>query len=180
LGLWRFGIVLAQACGLTTVAVTLTSLLGGSAMTMRERLRSWYRDGRDKSGAKRGRKRHSLEVPLCCAPLLGWVGAWTDPTCRHLALAMDASTLGQRFPLLSISVVVRGWALPVAWSIVEATRAGAWRPHWEALLDHFQGRVPAAWTVMVLADRGLDARWLFPTMQAQGWHPCFRLNRQGH
>jgi hypothetical protein len=49
---------------------------------------------------------------------------------------MDASTLGQRFTLLSIRVVVRGCAIPGAWRIVEATRAGAWRPHWEALLGH--------------------------------------------
>jgi hypothetical protein len=47
--LGSFGIVLAQACGLTTVAVTLASLLGCSEMTIRERLRDWYRDGRDKS-----------------------------------------------------------------------------------------------------------------------------------
>jgi hypothetical protein len=46
---------------------------------------------------------------------------------------MDASTLGQRFTMLSISVVVRGCAIPVAWRIVEATKPGAWRPHWTAL-----------------------------------------------
>jgi hypothetical protein len=38
---------------------------------------------------------------------------------------MDASTLGQRFTVLVISVVVRGCAIPVAWRIVEATRPGA-------------------------------------------------------
>src|SRR5262245_28675466 len=123
--LWSFGIVLAQACGLTTVAATLAYMLGCSEMTLRERLRDWYRDARDKSGAKRGRQRRSLEGTLCFAPLLSWVVAWTDPTCRQLALAMDASTLGQRFTILSISVVVRGCALPRAWRVVEATRAGA-------------------------------------------------------
>jgi hypothetical protein len=88
--------------------------------TIREQLRDWYRDARDKSGAKRGRKRRSLEVTLCFAPLLGWVVAWTASTCHQLALAMDASTLGQRFTILSISVVVRGCAIPVAWRVVEA------------------------------------------------------------
>ena len=169
--LWRFGIVLAQACGLTTVAVTLASVLGCSAMTIRAQRRDWYRDARHKSGAKRGRQRRSLEVTLCFAPLLCWVVAWTAPTGRQLALAMDASTLGQRFTILSISVVVRGCAIPVAWRVVEATRAGAWRPHWEALFGSLQGSVPADWTVMVLADRGLSARWLLTTMQALGWHP---------
>jgi DDE family transposase len=178
--LWSFGIVLAQACGLTTVAATLAYVLGCSAMTLRERLRDWYRAARDKSGAKRGRQRRSLEVPLCFAPLLCWVVAWTDPTCRQLALAMDASTLGQRFTILSISVVVRGCAIPIAWRVVEATRAGAWRPHWAALFGHLPGSVPADWRVLGLADRGLYARWLLTTIQALGWHPFLRINRQGH
>jgi hypothetical protein len=93
---------------------------------------------------------------------------------------MDASTLGQRFTLLSLSVVVCGCAIPVAWRIVAATQRGAWHPHWEALLEHFRGRVPTAWTVLVLADRGLYAQWLLTTMQGLGWHPCLRINRQGH
>jgi len=149
-------------------------------MTIRAQLRDWYRDAKDKSGAKRGRTRRSLEVARCFAPLRCWVVAWTAPPCRHLALAMDASTLGQRFTILSISVVVRGCAIPVAWRVVEATRAGAWRPHWEALCGSLQGSVPADGTVLVLADRGLYARWLFPTMPALGWHPFLRINRQGH
>ena len=171
--------VLAQSCGLTTVAITLAYVLGCSEQTTREQLRDWYRDASHKSGAKRGRQRRRLEVSGCFAPLLCWVVAWLDPTCRHLALAMDASTLGQRFTILSISVVVRGCAIPVAWRIVAATQRGAWRPHWAALFGHLQGRVPADWTVIVLADRGLYARWLFPTMQALGWPPFLRINRQG-
>src|SRR5262249_51380747 len=177
--LWSFGIVLAQACGLTTVAVTLAYVVGCSEMTIRAQLRDWYRDAQDKSGAKRGRKRRRLEVTLCFAPLLGWVGAWIDPPCRHLALALDASTLGQRCTILSSSVVVRGCAIPVAWRVVEATRAGAGRPHWDALLGSLQGSVPTDWTVMVLADRGLYARWLFTAIQALGWPPFLRINRQG-
>ena len=77
--LWSFGIVLAHACGLTTVAVPLAYGLGCPAMTLRAQLRAWYRDAKDKSGAKRGRKRRSLEVTLCFAPLLCWGVAWTDP-----------------------------------------------------------------------------------------------------
>lgn len=153
--LWSFGIVLAQACGLTTVAVTLAYVLGCPELTLREPRRDWYRDAIDKSGAKRGRQRRSLEVRLGFAPLLCWIVAWTDPPCPQLALAMDASPLGQRFTMLSSRVVVRGCALPVAWRLVEATRAGAWRPHWAALFGPFQGSVPADWTVLVLADRGL-------------------------
>src|SRR5437867_907466 len=42
--LWSIGIVLAQSCGLTTVAVMLAYLLDTSARTVRERLRDWYRE----------------------------------------------------------------------------------------------------------------------------------------
>jgi len=177
--LWSLGIVLAQSCGLTTVAVMLAYLLDISERTLRERLRDWYRDGAHKCGAKRGDKRRSLDVSSCFPALLRWVVAWSPPECRQLALAMDASTICQRFTILSISVVIRGCAIPVAWQIVEATRAGAWRPHWEALLAHLQGSVPADWTVIVAADRGLYAKWLFQSIQQLGWHPEMRINRQG-
>jgi Transposase DDE domain len=177
--LWSIGIVLAQSCGLTTVAVMLAYLLDCGERAMRERLRDWYRDAADKRGAKCGQKRRDLDVTSCFPALLRWVVAWSPRACHQLALAMDASTLGQRFTILTISVVVRGCAIPIAWHIVEATRAGAWRPHWEALFTQLQGSVPADWTVIVAADRGLYAKWLFQVIQQLGWHPYLRINRQG-
>jgi DDE family transposase len=179
LALWSLGIVLAQSCGLSTVAVLLAYLLDLSTSSVRERLRDWYRDAPHKSGAKRGHKRRSLPVASCFPALLRWVVAWSPAECRHLALAMDASTLGTRFTILTISVLVRGCAIPVAWKIVEARRAGAWRPHWEALFASLDDCVPPDWTVIVAADRGLYAKWLFTTIQSLGWHPYLRINRQG-
>ncbi len=180
LALWSLGLILAHSCGLTTVATVLAYLLARREGAVREQLRDWYREAPAKHGAKRGRKRRTLDVSTCFAPLLRWVVAWWDPACPRSALAMDASTLGQRFTILTISVVVRGCAIPVAWKVVEATRAGAWRPHWIALFEALDGSIPADWTVIVLADRGLYARWLFTTIQARGWHPYLRINRQGH
>ena len=177
--LWSCGIVVAQSCGLTTVAAFLACLLDKAAATGREQRRHWYREGDHKSGAKRGDKRRSLEVAPCFAPLRRWVVAWSDPAARQLALAMDAATLGQRFTLLLSSVVGRGCAIPIAWRLVEATRPGAWRPHGEALFGHLQGSVSSDWTVIVLATRGLYAHWVFTTIQALGWHPFLRINRQG-
>src|SRR3712207_1998860 len=177
--LWSVGLILAHSCGLTTVATVLAYLLARREGAVREQLRDWYRDAPAKSGAKRGRKRRTLDVTTCFAPLLRWVVAWWDPACPQLPLAMDASRLGQRFTILSLSVVVRGCAIPVAWKVVEATRAGAWRPHWIALLEALDGCIPPAWTVIVLADRGLYAKWLFTTIQARGWHPYLRITRQG-
>ena len=176
LALWSYGMVLARSCGITSVAVVLAPLLGAKENTVRQRLREWCYDAAD----KRGPKRQDLDVPTCFAPLLRWVVAgW--PVCeKRLVLAMDATTLGQRFTVLTISVVYRGCAIPVAWAVVPATSKGAWRPHWQALFDHLHGSVPADWTVLVLADRGLYARWLFQHIVRLGWHPFLRLNLGGN
>jgi hypothetical protein len=81
--------------------------------------------------------------------------------------------------VLAISVVYRGGAVPVAWSVLPAGEKRAWRPEWERLLGCVQGAVPADWTVIVLADRGLYARWLFTTIVGLGWHPFLRVNLGG-
>lgn len=56
----------------------------------------------------------------CFAPLLRWIVTCWAPGEQRLALALDASTLSDRFTVLCISVVYRGCALPVAWCIVPA------------------------------------------------------------
>lgn len=176
LALWSFGMVLARSCGITSVAALLAPLLEAKETTVRQRLREWCYDAQDKRGAKR----LDLDVTSCFAPLLRWVLTWWPADQPRLVLAMDASTLGQRFTVLAISVVYRGCAIPVAWRVVEATRKGAWRPHWEALFDHLQGSVPPDWTVLVLADRGVYAKWLFDHIVKRGWHPFLRLNLGGN
>ena len=69
--------------------------------------------------------------------------------------------------------------MPVAWKILRATAKPPWRPEWQALLKPFQGVVPKGWTVIVLTDRGLYAKWLFEAIVALGWHPLLRVNQQG-
>jgi len=43
----------------------------------------------------------------------------------------------------------------------------------------FQGLVPKGWKVIVLADRGLYAKWLFEAIVELKWHPFLRVNSQG-
>jgi hypothetical protein len=64
--------------------------------------------------------------------------------------------------------------------VVPATGKGAWRPHGERLLTQVHAGVPADWTVIVLADRGLDARWVYRHIQTLGWHPFLRINGGGN
>jgi hypothetical protein len=126
---------------------------------------------------KVGPCRAQLEVTDCWAPWLAWVlEGWSG---QQLAIAIDAITLGQRFVVLAISVLYRGCAVPVAWKILRATEKHPGQSEWLALLERFRDVVPAGWTVIVLADRGLYAKWLFQAIGALGWHPLLRVNPQG-
>lgn len=175
LALWSYGIVLAQGCGLSTVASFLATVEPARENTLRQRLREWYRE----AAAKRGEHRQDLVVASCFAPLLRWVLAWWASDERRLALALDASSLSDRFVVLAVSVVYRSCAIPVAWQVLPAGQAGGWQPHWEGLLAALAPGVPADWCVLVLADRGLYARWLFRAIQQHGWHPFLRINVGG-
>jgi Transposase DDE domain len=173
LALWSLGMILAKSCSLSAVAWTWQAIVGEKFYTLRERLRDLYRE----APAKAGTRRRQLELETCWTPWLNWVvDGWGG---RQLALALDATTLGQRFTVLAISVLYRGCAVPVAWKILRATEAHSWEPEWKALLGQFRRVVPADWDVIVLADRGLYAKWLFEAITAVGWHPLLRINRQG-
>lgn len=141
LAMWSFGIVMTQSSGLTTVSVFLAELLGKKENTVRQQLREWYRDGEDKT--KLGRA--SLDITSCFSPLLCWIVSLWPKDEKRLALAADASTLSDRFTVLAISIVYRGCGIPIAWKIVEATKPGSWKPHWQKLFSHLTDSVPADW-----------------------------------
>ena len=173
LALWSLGMIVARSCSLTAVAWAWVPILKEKFYTVRERLRDLYRE----APAKAGKHRCELDLGTCWAPWLAWViEGWHG---HQLALALDATTLGQRFTVLAVSVLYRGCAVPVAWKIVKATVPHAWQPEWKTLLSQFQQRVPVDWTVIVLADRGLYAKWLFEAIVALHWHPLLRINQQG-
>ena len=136
-----------------------------------QRLREWYLDASQKSG----KKRRELDVSLCFAPLLRWIfDGWQGE--KRLALALDATTLGERWTVLCISVLVHHCAIPVAWKVLPRHGKGAFRPHWEGLLQLLHPAVPAQWQVLVPSSRGLYARWLYTAICACGWHPFLRIN----
>lgn len=173
LACWSFGIVLARCCTVPAVANALSPLLGRSFNTVRQRLREWYKP----ASAKSGTHRRELDVAPCFTPLLRWILAnWP---CSRVALALDATTLGDRLTVLSISLVYRGTAIPVAWKILPGNTPHAWKPEWLALLRWFADQVDPSWTVIVMTDRGLYARWLFQAIVGLGWHPMMRVNRLG-
>lgn len=108
---------------------------------MRERLRQWYFGSREKKGKKRGQ----IDIEQSFVPWLRWILNWWSSEEKSLVLAADASTLGQRFTLLVISVVYRGCGIPVAWKLVKATEKGSWQPYWLKLLSNLKESVTHEW-----------------------------------
>ena len=173
--LWSAGIAWSGTAGIVQISALLALVLGQQEQSVFQRLREWYLDAGNKSG-KRGKKRRELDVSLCFAPLLRWVLQLWQSEQKHLALVVDATTLGERWTILAGSRVLSGCAIPVAWKVLPGKGEGSWRPHWEGLLKQLEGAIPDEWQVVVLADRGLYARWLWDAIRACGWHPFVRLN----
>ena len=177
LAVWSFGMVLAQSYTQSAVTVALSPLLGVSRNTLRQRLRECLYDAQHKKGTHR----RTLDVSVCFPFLFRWVlRVWKGD---EIILAMDASTLADRFSVLAISVVYRGTAIPVAWKILHGNRKHAWRRHWLGLLRclrreirRTKRRMPR---VLVVADRGISVSWLFRRIRRLGWHPLLRVKRNG-
>lgn len=173
LALWSLGMVAAKRCGLDSVAVQVAALLGQSFDAARQRLREFYQEAQ----AKRGVGRKDFDPGACFAPLLAWVlSFWPD---KRLALALDATNLGDRFHVLCVSALCGGVGIPVAWKILPGNQPDAWHPHWCNLLARIRGAVGEGWTVVVLSDRGLESPRLFREINACGWHPLMRVKRDG-
>ncbi len=172
LALWSAGIALTGSGGITQISVLLAQVLAQKEGTVFQRLREWYLDAEDKCGEHH----RDLDVATCFGPLLAWIVKRFVGREKRLALALDATTLGNRWTVLAVCVLVRGCAIPVAWKVVPSQVKRSWRPYWERLLERLKGQVPASWQVLVLADRGLYAHWLYAAIVACGWHPFLRIN----
>jgi hypothetical protein len=172
LTLWSFGIILSKTCGQSKVVASLADLFEEKESNLRQRLREWCWDKPD----KQGKKRVDWQVSQSFEPLLKWILSLWPAEERRLVLAMDATSLKQVFVALSISVVYRGCAIPIAWAILPEGKKGEWKKHWLNLFQILHKTIPSDWLVLVMADRGLYARWLYEAIQDCGWHPFLRIN----
>lgn len=182
LALWSFGMALAKSCGITSVVIILASLLSDSKdqkqimrkeNSLRQRLRQWCYDAKDKNGEKR----EEVNVESCFPFILGWITSlWKD---KHIALAMDATTLSDRLTVLAISVLYRGCAIPVAWKVLKGNTKGSWNKEWLRMLRLLKPGIPESMTVLVLTDRGLFSRDLFHGIRRRKWHPFMRRSTLG-
>jgi Transposase DDE domain len=173
LGLLSYAMLLTRGSGLTRLSNWLAQVEQVPVGRLRQRLREFYYEAK----AKRGKKRREIQVETCFPDLLGGLlKSWHGP--KELVLALDASALGERFVTLNLSVVYRGCGIPVAWKILRANEAEGWKAHWQHLLQVVAEVIPADWRVLVMADRGLYAPWLYRAIQANGWHPFLRVKEK--
>lgn len=164
---------LARSWALSPVSVVLAALLQRHANAVRQQLREWCYE----AAAKQGARRQARPGETCFVPLLRWVlSRWPG---TPLALALDATTWGTRFTGRAIRVGDRGCALPVAWTIRLATQPAPWRRPWRRLGRLLRPAIPPGFTVIVLADRGLYAPWMFRRLVRLGWPPFWRRNGGG-
>src|SRR4028118_38942 len=157
LATWSFGMVMTQSSSLTIVSHFIATLNQEKFNTVRQRLKEWYQEAQAKSGVRRGKQRAKLQVSQYFARLLRWVLNLWPSHVTQLPLAIDATNIGQTFTVLSINVLYRSYAIPVASKVVKATEQGARKPHWQELFESIKPAVSSEWMVIVCADRGLYA-----------------------
>ncbi|MDZ8089219.1 MAG: hypothetical protein RMY16_27255 [Nostoc sp. DedQUE12b] len=80
------------------------------ASSVRQRLREWYQEAE----AKKGLHRRSLDVSGCFTPLLMWVLSLLPPNTKQIAFALDATTIGNKFVVLSLNILLAGCGIPIA------------------------------------------------------------------
>ena len=146
----------ARRCGLDRVALHRARRLGPPDNTTRQRRRAFYQEKAAKAGARRGCQRRDFEAAACFAPRLRWaLSFWS---CRRLALALDATSLGARFQVLGVSVLYGGIGIPVAWKVLPANQKEAGRPHCcgrpSGRTGPWSSKATAGWN-----RRGCSTRW---------------------
>ncbi len=59
-----------------------------------------------------------LDVTVCWGFWLNWIlDGWSG---KQLAVGIDATRLSDRFLVLTVSILYRGCAVPVAWKVLKA------------------------------------------------------------
>jgi hypothetical protein len=94
--------------------------------------------------------------------LASWSGA-------ELFLALDSSSLWDRFVIVRVALIYRGRALPLSWLVREQASTSVAFEAYQHLLKEAAAILPAGCRVILLADRGFDDTDLFSLAVNLGW-----------
>ena len=177
LAMMSLGMIAAQSCALTAISIELAISLKIKYCNIYQRIREWCYDSKDKKGTKKGLNRTQIEVSKCFEHLIKWIiSLWQS---QQLAIALDATTLGLSFTALVVSIVYRGCAIPVAWTITKGNEKKSWNKEWLRMLRLVRRSIPRDFFVIVMTDRGLYSSKLFRRIVRLKWHPFMRINTNG-
>lgn len=105
------------------------------------------------------------------AALLSWAAA---PE-RALVLALDSSVLWEKYVIVRVSLVYRGRALPLAWTVLAQGSASVSLDNYRNVLVEASRLLPRHQQVTLLADRGFVDVALLQLLVEVGWHFTIRL-----
>jgi hypothetical protein len=158
---------------------TLAWMLVGLIQARRVSLTAWvpYIMGRARyaqSTVRRLRRwldNEKIEVASLYGPLMQQALAeWGEPV---LYVALDTSLLWNAYGVIRISVLYRGRAVPLVWTVLEHGSAQVRYDVYKALVDGAAALLPSHGRVVFLADRGFADTDLMAPLRQLGWH--FRL-----
>ena len=87
-----------------------------------------------------------------------------------LVVVMDGSEVGRDCLALVVSVVYKGRALPLAWTVVTGNKGHFPETAHVALLSQVKAIIPANTDVIFLGDGEFDGLTLLADIEAAGWH----------
>ena len=100
------------------------------------------------------------------------LATWGD---QRLRLALDTSLLWGRYCIVRISVIYRGRAVPLVWTVLQHGSSSVAYQTYAYLLDEAAHLVPAQCEVVFLADRGFADTQLMQHLRRLGWHWRIRI-----
>ncbi len=162
--------------------VTFLRMIVGLIMEQSVHLSKWcsWQTGETQAASKQRRFRRWLENSkihegliyrkLAQTALADWKG-------QVLYLALDSSTLWNRYVIVRIALIYRGRALPLSWMVLEHQSASVAFEDYQPILSEAAAILPAGCQVVVLADRGFADNHLFCKVRDLGWGFCIRLKK---
>ncbi len=178
LGEMAYAMLMTDGCGMTRMSSYMAELLGQPMNTLRQKYREIYYEKEAKAGVKnRQNKRREIVPEELFADLLrgvrkrvgGGENAGAGPGCQRSGRSFYGA-LHQRD-------VSRMWDESGLDDAKRASSGGMAASLGTDAASQLADVVPADWNVLVMADRGLYAAWLYQAIQANGWHPFLRVKK---
>jgi hypothetical protein len=111
---------------------------------------------------------HALYGPLIQQAMAEWGE-------QRVYLALDTSMLWNTYCLVRLSLVYRGRAIPLVWTVLEHPSSSVAYHVYKELLDQVAELLPGQCSIVFTADRGFADTHLMAQLTRLGWHWRIRI-----